>query len=139
MPAAGRRSSVGCSAANLGQVEVWCSSPCWEATVDLGGRWYIIGVLDAREVREGHGAGEEGSQVAASGGLGADPPSVLQLRVRVLEMSSVFAELPDGALRSLAEPMQAVALGPGDTPPLGGRGRRVGEVPAMGVGDESVN
>src|SRR3989442_15736857 len=110
MPAAGRRSSVGYSAANLGQVEVWCSSPCWEATVDLGGRWYIIGVLDAREVREGHGAGEEGSHVAASGGVWGGPPSVRQLPGRVLEMSAVFPELPDGALPSLARRRQAGAL-----------------------------
>ena len=119
-------------------MEVWCSSPCWEATVDLGGRWYIIGVLDAREVREGHGAGEEGSQVAASGGLGADRPSVLQLRVRVLEMSSVFAELPDGALRSLARRMQAVALAPGDTLRLGGRGGDVVMFLATGVAEQSI-
>jgi len=87
----------------------------WDARVDLGGRWYIIGVLNAREVRDGPGAGEEGPQVAASGELEADKPSVLQLRVRVLEMSSVFAELSDGALRALARRMQAVNLAPGDT------------------------
>src|SRR2546427_5730014 len=138
MPAAGRRSSVGYSAANLGQVEVWCSSPCWEATVDLGGRWYIIGVLDAREVREGHGAGEEGSHVAASGGLGADQPSVLQLRVRILEMSSVFAELPDGALRALARRMQPVKLSPNDTLRLGGRGGDVVIFLASGVAEQSI-
>src|SRR3989442_14055083 len=108
MPAAGRRSSVGYSAANLGQVEVWCSSPCWEATVDLGGRWYIIGVLDAREVREGHGAGEEGSHVAASGGLGAGRASVPQPRVRVPVKSSACPQAPDGAPRSLRRRLHAV-------------------------------
>jgi len=93
--------------------------------------------LNAREVREDHGAGEE-RHVAASGALGADQPSVLQLRVRVLEMSSVFAELPDGALRALARRMQAVALAPGDTLRLGGRGGDVVIFLATGVAEQSI-
>jgi Flp pilus assembly CpaE family ATPase len=122
---------------NRGQARVWCSYPCWDAGVDLGGRWYIIGVLNARELREGHGAGEEGAQ-AASGGLGADQPSVIQLRVRVLEMSSVFAELSDGALRALARRMQAVKLAAGDTLRLSGRSGDVVFFLATGVAEQSI-
>jgi CRP-like cAMP-binding protein len=103
----------------------------------MGGRWYIIGVLNAHEVREDRGAEEEG-HVAASGALGADQPSVLQLRVRVLEMSSVFAELPDGALRALARRMQAVALATGDTLRLGGMGGDVVIFLATGVAEQSI-
>jgi Flp pilus assembly CpaE family ATPase len=111
---------------------------CCEAWVDLGGGCYIIGVLNAHEVRESLGAGEEGLQVAASGGLGADQPSVLQLRVRILEMSSVFAELPDGVLRAVARRMQAVHLAAGDTLRLGGRGGDVVIFLATGVAEESI-
>jgi Flp pilus assembly CpaE family ATPase len=111
---------------------------CCEAWVDLGGGWYIIGVLNAHEVRESLGAGEEGTPVAASSGLGADQPSVLQLRVRVLEMSSVFAELPDGALRAVARRMQAVHLPAGDTLRLGGRGGDVVIFLATGVAEQSI-
>src|SRR5258706_12631612 len=99
----------------------------------MGGRCYIIDVLNAREVREGRGAGEEGPLLAASGELEADKPSVLQLRVRVLEMSSVFAELTDGALRALARRMQAVNLAPGDTLRLGSTGGAHGVFLASGV------
>jgi len=106
--------------------------------VDLGGRWYIIGVLNAREVREGPGAGEEGAQVAASGGLGADLPSVLQLRVRVLEMSSVFAELSDGVLRALARRMQTIHLAPSDTLRVGGKGGDVVIFLASGAAEQSI-
>src|SRR5216683_3463086 len=80
---------------------------CRQPRVDLGGRWYIIGVLNAHEVSDGPGAREEGAPVAAGGGPGAELPSVLQPRVRILEMSSVFAELPDSVLRALARRMQA--------------------------------
>ena len=76
--------------------------------------------------------------MAASGGLGADQPSVLQLRVRVLEMSSVFAELPDGALRAVARRMQAVHLPAGDTLRLGGRGGDVVIFHATGVAEQSI-
>jgi Flp pilus assembly CpaE family ATPase len=47
------------------------------------------------------------------------PPSILQQRVRILEMSSVFAELSDGALRALARRMKPVHLAAGDTLRLG--------------------
>jgi Flp pilus assembly CpaE family ATPase len=93
--------------------------------------------LNAREVREGHGAGEEG-EGAASAALGAEQPSVLQLRVRVLEMSSVFAELPDGALRAVARRMQAVSLASGDTLRLGGKGGDVVIFLATGVAEQSI-
>ena len=76
--------------------------------------------------------------MAASGGLGADQPSVLQLRVRVLEMSSVFAELPDGALRAVARRMQAVHLPAGDNLRLGGRGGDVVIFLATGVAEQSI-
>jgi Flp pilus assembly CpaE family ATPase len=76
--------------------------------------------------------------VAAGGTHPADLPSVLQLRVRILEMSSVFAELPDGALRALARRMQPVALAPGDTLRLGGRGGDVVIFLATGVAEQSI-
>jgi Flp pilus assembly CpaE family ATPase len=37
-------------------------------------------------------------------------PSAMQLRLRMLEMSPVFGELPDGALRALARHMRVVGL-----------------------------
>src|SRR5258706_6469578 len=104
----------------------------------MGGRCYIIDVLNAREVREGPGAGEEGPLLAASGELEADNPSVLQLGVRVLEMSSVFAELTDGALRALARRMQAVTLAPGDTLRLGSTGGDIVMFLASGVAEQSI-
>jgi len=76
--------------------------------------------------------------VAAGGTQHADLPSVLQLRVRILEMSSVFAELPDGALRALARRMQPVALAPGDTLRLGGRGGDVVIFLATGIAEQSI-
>ena len=76
--------------------------------------------------------------MVASGGLGADLPSVIQLRVRVLEMSSVFAELPDGALRALARRMQAVKLAPGDTLRLSDRSGDVVFFLATGVAEQSI-
>ena len=76
--------------------------------------------------------------MAPGGTQPADLPSVLQLRVRILEMSSVFAELPDGALRALARRMQPVALAPGDTLRLGGRGGDVVIFLATGVAEQSI-
>jgi Flp pilus assembly CpaE family ATPase len=76
--------------------------------------------------------------VAAGGELGADLPSVLQLRVRVLEMSSVFADLPDGVLRALARRMQTVALVPGDTLRVGGKSGDVVMFLASGVAEQSI-
>ena len=105
---------------------------------DLGGRWYIIGVLNAPEVREDQASGEEVARVAVGAGPVADQPSELQLLVRILEMSSVFAELPDGALRALARRMQAVSLVPGDTLRLGGKGGDVVIFLASGVAEQSI-
>jgi Flp pilus assembly CpaE family ATPase len=49
--------------------------------------------------------------MAASAGSAADQtPTALQLRVRMLEMSPIFAELSDGALRALARRMRVVGL-----------------------------
>jgi len=49
--------------------------------------------------------------MAANAGSAADQaPSALQLRVRMLEMSAVFGELPDGPLRALARRMRVVGL-----------------------------
>lgn len=49
--------------------------------------------------------------MAATAGFAADQaPSALQLRVRMLEMSPVFAELSDGELRALARRMRVVGL-----------------------------
>ncbi len=110
----------------------------WQPRLDLGGRWYIIGVLNAREVPQGPGAGEEGAQVAAGGGLGADLPSVLQPRVRILEMSSVFAELSDGVLRALARRMQTIHLAPSDTLRVGGKGGDVVIFLASGAAEQSI-
>jgi pilus assembly protein CpaE len=53
---------------------------------------------------------------------GEQAPSVLQQRARVLEMSSVFSELSDGALRALARRMRPVALAAGETLRLGTHG-----------------
>ena len=49
-------------------------------------------------------------------------PSTLQLRARILEMSSVFSELSDGALRALARRMRPVSLAAGETLRLGTHG-----------------
>jgi Flp pilus assembly CpaE family ATPase len=58
--------------------------------------------------------------MAANAGSTADQaPSALQLRVRMLEMSPVFAELSDGALRALARRMRVVGLPASDKLKLG--------------------
>jgi Flp pilus assembly CpaE family ATPase len=58
--------------------------------------------------------------MAANAGPAADQaPSALQLRVRMLEMSPVFAELSDGALRALARRMRVVGLPAADKLKLG--------------------
>ena len=58
--------------------------------------------------------------MAANAGSAADQaPSALQLRVRMLEMSPVFAELSDGALRALARRMRVVGLPAADKLKLG--------------------
>ena len=58
--------------------------------------------------------------MAATAGSAADQaPSALQLRVRMLEMSPVFAELTDGALRAVARRMRVVGLPAADSLKLG--------------------
>lgn len=76
--------------------------------------------------------------MTAGGEHVADLPSVLQLRVRVLEMSSVFGELPDGVLRALARRMEAVHLAPGDTLRLGGKGGDVVIFLFSGSAEQSI-
>jgi Flp pilus assembly CpaE family ATPase len=86
--------------------------------IDLGGRWYIIDVLCAREAPQGPESREGGSvQLASSGGgSGADQaPSAIQLRVRILQMSPVFTDLSDGEHRALARNMRVVGLAARDT------------------------
>src|SRR5947207_9523397 len=87
-------------------------------------RWYIIGVLCAREVRERHGPREEGASEEVSGPppVNDQAPSVLQSRARLLEMASVFSELSDGTLRALARRMRPVSLAAGETLRLGAQG-----------------
>jgi Flp pilus assembly CpaE family ATPase len=59
-------------------------------------------------------------RVTSEGGSEADhAPSALQLRVRMLEMSPVFGELPDGPLRALARRMRVVGLPAADKLKLG--------------------
>src|SRR6266566_1355991 len=94
--------------------------------VHLGGRCYSIGVLNAREVTETlqRAREEESHQVAAtgSGPAGDQAPSVLQMRMRILEISAVFSELDDGILRAVARRMRSVGLAARDTLRLGGQG-----------------
>src|SRR5579864_4075479 len=109
--------------------------------VDLGGRWYIIDVLSAREVRETlpRAREEDPRQVAGSTGSGTpDTPSALQARVRILEMSPVFAELGDGPLRAIARRMRALGLKSRDTLRLGGKGGDVVVFLATGQVEESI-
>src|SRR6202163_3884340 len=112
--------------------------PGW--AVDRGGRWYIIGELTPREVREADRAQEEEpNQVGASSGPAAgETPSALQLRVRILEMSTVFAELSDGALRAVARRMRPVALTARDTLRLNADGGDVVVFLASGQVEESI-
>jgi Flp pilus assembly CpaE family ATPase len=108
--------------------------------VDLGGRWYIIGVLSASEVQETHRAREEDPpEVAASSGPGADQtPSALQLRTRILEMSAVFAELTDGTIRAVARRLRSVNLPARDTLRLGTAGGDVVVFLASGQVEVSI-
>jgi Flp pilus assembly CpaE family ATPase len=58
--------------------------------------------------------------MAANAGSEADQaPSALQLRMRMLEMSPVFGELPDGPLRALARRMRVIGLPAADKLKLG--------------------
>jgi Flp pilus assembly CpaE family ATPase len=65
-------------------------------------------------------------------------PSAIQLRMRILEMSSVFSELNDGVLRAVARRMRTVALAARDTLRLGGHGGDVVVFLASGQVEESI-
>ena len=110
--------------------------------VHLGGRCYSIGVLNAREVPETlqRAREEESHQVAAtgSGPAGDQAPSVLQMRMRILEISAVFSELDDGILRAVARRMRSVGLAARDTLRLGGQGGDVVVFLASGQVEESI-
>ncbi|HYM97031.1 MAG TPA: cyclic nucleotide-binding domain-containing protein, partial [Candidatus Sulfotelmatobacter sp.] len=74
-----------------------------------------------------------------STGPAADqPPSTLEQRVRILEMSSVFAELKDGTLRAVARRMRAIDLTARDTLRLSGQGGDVVVFLASGQVEESI-
>ncbi len=77
------------------------------------------------------------------GGSGSAPagdqtPSAVQMRMRILEMSSVFSELNDGVLRAVARRMRVVGLAARDTLRLGGHGGDVVVFLASGQVEESV-
>jgi len=83
---------------------------------------------------------EERGQVGARGSepAGEQAPSVLQMRMRILEMSAVFSELNDGVLRALARRMRPVALSARDTLRLGGQGGDIVVFLASGQTEESI-
>jgi Flp pilus assembly CpaE family ATPase len=118
-----------------------CSKVLLGLAVDPGGRWYIIGELTPREVREADRAQEEEpNQVAASSGPAAgETPSALQLRIRILEMSTVFADLSDGALRAVARRMRSIGLTARDTLRLNAQGGDVVLFLASGQVQESIS
>jgi len=77
--------------------------------------------------------GARGSEPA-----GEQAPSALQMRMRILEMSSVFSELNDGVLRALARRMRPVGLAARDTLRLGGQGGDIVVFLASGQAEESI-
>jgi len=60
------------------------------------------------------------------------------MRMRILEMSSVFSELNDGILRALARRMRPVGLAARDTLRLGGQGGDIVVFLASGQAEESI-
>src|ERR1700694_376584 len=109
--------------------------------IDLGGRWYIIDVLYAREAPRGQLSREGGARQVPSSdsGSGADQaPSALQLRVRILQMSPVFTSLSDGAHRALARNMRVVGLPARDTFNLSNQSGDIVVFVAAGVVEQSV-
>ena len=77
--------------------------------------------------------------MAASSEPAADhTPSVLQLRIRILGMSSVFADLSDGVLRAVARRMRPVGLTARDTLRLNADGGDVVVFLASGQVEESI-
>jgi Flp pilus assembly CpaE family ATPase len=75
---------------------------------------------------------------ASSEFTGGQTPSALHLRVRILEMSPVFAELGDGVLRALARRMRPVGLTNRDTLRLSGQGGDVVVFLASGQVEQSI-
>jgi len=73
-----------------------------------------------------------------SGPAGDQAPSVLQMRMRILEISAVFSELDDGILRAVARRMRSVGLAARDTLRLGGQGGDVVVFLASGQVEESI-
>jgi len=73
-----------------------------------------------------------------SGPAGDQAPSVLQMRMRILEISAVFSELDDGILRAVARRMRSVGLAARDTLRLGGQGGDVVVFIASGQVEESI-
>lgn len=65
-------------------------------------------------------------------------PSALQLRIRILEMSSAFADLRDGTLRAVARRMRPVGLTARDTLRLNADGGDVVVFLASGQVEESI-
>jgi Flp pilus assembly CpaE family ATPase len=77
--------------------------------------------------------------VGASSEPAADQtPSALQLRIRILEMSSAFADLRDGTLRAVARRMRPVGLTARDTLRLNADGGDVVVFLASGQVEESI-
>jgi Flp pilus assembly CpaE family ATPase len=77
--------------------------------------------------------------VGVSSGPAADQtPTALQLRMRILAMSSVFAELSDGTLRAVARRMRPVGLTARDTLRLNTQGGDVVVFLASGQVEESI-
>jgi Flp pilus assembly CpaE family ATPase len=77
--------------------------------------------------------------MAANAGSEADhAPSALQLRLRMLEMSPVFGELPDGPLRALARRMRVVGLPAADKLKLGTEGGDAVVFLASGLIEQSL-
>ncbi len=65
-------------------------------------------------------------------------PSAVQMRMRILELCSVFAELGDGPLRALARRMRPVGLAARDTLRLSSEGGDVVVFVASGQVEESI-
>ncbi len=74
----------------------------------------------------------------SSGPAAEQTPSAQQLRMRILEMSSVFAELSDGVLRAVARRMRPIGLTARDTLRLNAQGGDVVVFLASGQVEESV-
>ncbi|HYL07220.1 MAG TPA: hypothetical protein VEU76_01645 [Candidatus Udaeobacter sp.] len=77
--------------------------------------------------------GSSGSQPS-----GDQAPSAVQMRMRILEMSSVFSELGDGQLRAVARRMRPIGLKAQDTLRLGGSGGDVVVFVASGQVEETI-